>query len=179
MKPGKVETNQLTPEIEQRFASMQGKIEQFASRAEAAEGKLASMEQRQQVGDRYMALRAKAASLNTDGKLSAHAFRTYFPADEQFSTAVERFSAAPTAQSAEGEKPTTLDEIDAALTYLEKFGTAIKTGSVAGADLLEQPKAEGELDATGLADAERYIKNHREMSAEEKKEALAALRPAA
>lgn len=169
MDKGAATTNALSPEIEQRFTALQTQVETFAQRAQAAETALAGMKLRQQVGDRYMSIKAQAGRLNAAGKLSAAAYSAYFPADEQFSSAVERFSATPVEGA---EQTTTLDEIAATLNYLEKFGTAIQTGSISGQDpiaakgsseLSEQEKADIQrfADKQGLKDdeRERYLKS--------------------
>jgi hypothetical protein len=145
-------TNALSPEIEQRFSALQTQVETFAQRAQAAETELAGMKLRQQVGDRYMAIKAQAGRLNAAGKLSAAAYSAYFPADEQFSSAVERFSAAPVEGA---EQTATLDEIAATLNYLEKFGSAIQTGSISGQDPIAA-KGNSELTAEEKADIERF-----------------------
>jgi hypothetical protein len=145
-------TNALSPEIEQRFSALQSQVETFAQRAQAAETALAGMTLRQQVGDRYMSIKAQAGRLNAAGKLSAAAYSAYFPADEQFSSAVERFSATPVEGA---EQTTTLDEIAATLNYLEKFGAAIQTGSISGQDPIAA-KGSSELSAEEKADIQRF-----------------------
>lgn len=167
-------TNELSPQAQQQFAAMQTKIDQFAAQAQAAETKLAAMEQRQLLGDRYTALKTQAAKLNADGKLTAAQFRKYFPEGETFSAAVERFTLAPAAQPEPGqEKPLTLDVIDAQLQFAATLQPVVELGSVAGRDPL--PSA-GALDATEAGDMERFILNHPEMSQEEKDRELAKLK---
>lgn len=135
------EQTAITPDIEARFSAMESKITASQSRAEAAEAKLARMEEEKQTGDRYLRLRQKAASLNTSGKLSRAAFLAYFPEGEQMSEAIARFSATPTAEGEGAEEVVSLDEIEAALKYAEKFGTAVTVGSLSGGDPLPSPGA--------------------------------------
>lgn len=166
----KAESNALSPEVEERFSAMQTALSSAEATAKAAEEKLAALEAKSALTDRYTALRTKAAQLNAAGKLSAEAFLAFFPKGELLSDGIERFSAVPV----EGQdKPMTLDEVEAQLNFVDKYGKAVVLGSVSGQDSVDTNHT-SESDA----DVERYIKNHRTMTADEKAAALAELKSA-
>jgi hypothetical protein len=155
------ETTKLTANqsenVDARFAAMETRLSAADERAQTAEAKLARMEAQQQVSDRFLRLKQKAATLNTSGKFSRAAYLAYFPKDEQLSDAVTRFSR-PSGESddADAEEVVTLDEIEAALRYAEKFGAAIPTGSISGEDPLPAHPLSSVAQAEEESDMARF-----------------------
>lgn len=141
------------PDIEARFSALEGRISAADGRAEAAEAALAKMQAAKRTGDRYLSLKNQASRLNLAGKFSRAAFVAFFPAEEQLSDAIVRFSATPKAEGAapdaEDDETLTLDEIEAALKYAAKFGQTVQVGSISGGDAL--PTLAGPEDDQDMA----------------------------
>ena len=165
-------TTALDPAVEQRFSLLQSQVTQVTGRAEAAEAELAKMRQRQVVGDRFTALKARAGQLTQQGKLTKHQYFQFFPEKEAFSAAVDRFMLSPSEATAAGhEKHETLDAIEAKLDFAATLEANVQTGSVVGAEDIQ----ESEMSDADLARVERFIKNNTRMSEQERERALAAL----
>ena len=150
----KEETKQDQPDVNARFSALESRLSQTETRAEAAETELAKYKLEREVGDRYLKLKQRAAELNRAGKFSRFAFVEYFPNNEQLSDAVARFSRPG---EPEGDnKPISLDEIEAALEYVEKFSQPIQTGSVSGDDPLPDHPVNSRAQAEDADDMARF-----------------------
>lgn len=154
IQEGNQDINARFMALESRVTTAETRADEADARAEAAEKELAVFKKNQTISDRYLRLKQWASKLNTLGKFSKAAYLEFFPEGEQLSDAVARFNRTP----AEGEEAAgvSLDDIEAALKYADKFATPVTTGSVAGSDPLPVHPTADANQAEHEADMARF-----------------------